>query len=134
MPDARSTFALTRPETPLDVSAVPDDAQLTASGLAFRVLREGAGQRHPGPNSRVRVQYAGWTRDGQMFDSSFDHGQAGSFNLDERMPLGWNEALYLMVEGEKRRIWIPEQLAYGGRSDRPQGMLVFDVDLIAIED
>ena len=45
---------------------------------------------------------------------------------------GWTEGLQLMVEGEERRFWIPEELAYRGVSNRPQGMLVFDVQLIKI--
>ena len=46
---------------------------------------------------------------------------------------GWTEGVQLMVEGEKRRLWIPERLAYGGQRGAPQGMLVFDVELIKIE-
>jgi FKBP-type peptidyl-prolyl cis-trans isomerase len=47
---------------------------------------------------------------------------------------GWSEALQLMVEGEKRRVWVPEELAYKGQPGRPKGMLVFDVELIKISD
>jgi peptidylprolyl isomerase len=122
-----------KPETPPDVSAIPDDAVRTASGLAYRVLQPGSGKRHPVPGSVVQVHFAGWTRDGTMFDSSYNHAKPGRFTLDETMPLGWNEALYLMVEGERRRLWIPEDLAYGGQRNRPRGMLVFDVELLTIE-
>ena len=66
-----------------------------------------------------------------MFDSSVARGLTSTFPLN-RVIRGWTEGLQLMVEGEKRRPWIPEDLAYGGQPDRPQGMLVFDVELIRI--
>ena len=46
---------------------------------------------------------------------------------------GWTEGVQLMVEGERTRFWIPENLAYGGQAGAPRGMLVFDIDLIRIE-
>jgi len=55
-----------------------------------------------------------------------------TFRLDKVIP-GWTEGIPLMVEGETRRFWIPENLAYGGRPGRPAGMLVFDVELISIK-
>jgi peptidylprolyl isomerase len=66
-----------------------------------------------------------------MFDSSVARNEPATFNVDGVIP-GWTEALQLMVEGEKRRIWIPEKLAYAGAPGAPQGMLVFDVELIRI--
>jgi FKBP-type peptidyl-prolyl cis-trans isomerase len=66
-----------------------------------------------------------------MFDSSVARGEPSSFALDEVIP-GWTEGLQMMVEGEKRRFWIPEPLAYKGAAGSPQGMLVFDVELIKI--
>jgi peptidylprolyl isomerase len=79
------------------------------------------------------VQYAGWTTDGKMFDSSYSKGEPANFGVSNVIP-GWTEALLLMVEGEKRRIWIPEELAYKGRPQGPQGMLVFEVELVKISD
>jgi peptidylprolyl isomerase len=116
---------------PPDVAAPPPDATRTASGLASKVLTPGNGTRHPRPNSRVRVHYTGWTTDGKMFDSSVARGEPISFGLDEVIP-GWTEGVQMMVEGEKRRFWIPGKLAYEG-SRGPQGLLVFDVELIRIE-
>jgi peptidylprolyl isomerase len=121
-----------KPVTPPDVSAAPRDADFTESGLATKLLHAGTGTRHPAHGERVVVHYAGWTRDGEMFDASYKYGTPGTFTLGDRMPMGWNEALKLMVVGEKRRIWIPEELAYRGREDRPQGMLVFEVELLDI--
>jgi peptidylprolyl isomerase len=80
----------------------------------------------------VKVHYTGWTTDGNMFDSSVVRGEPIGLPLD-RVIAGWTEGVQLMVTGEKRRFWIPEELAYGGRADRPAGMLVFDVELITFE-
>ena len=89
---------------PADVAAPPADATVTPSGLASRQLEAGKGTKRPGPRSRVLVHYSGWT-----------------------------EGVQLMVEGEKRRLWIPEALAYRGQPGAPAGMLVFDVELIRID-
>jgi peptidylprolyl isomerase len=117
---------------PSDVAAPPPDATTTASGLATRVLTPGTGTQHPRANSRVRVHYSGWTTDGEMFDSSVARNEPISFGLNQVIA-GWTEGVQLMVEGETRRLWIPERLAYGGQRGAPQGMLVFDVELIKIE-
>ena len=116
---------------PSDVAAAPADAETTASGLASKVLEAGSGSTHPTATSNVTVHYTGWTTDGQMFDSSVTRGQPSTFPLNGVIR-GWTEGVQLMVVGEKRRFWIPEELAYGGRRD-PRGMLVFDVELIAIQ-
>lgn len=117
---------------PVDVAAPPAEASRTATGLASKVLQAGAGTRHPRPNSRVTVHYTGWTTDGQMFDSSVARNEPSSFGLDEVIP-GWTEGVQMMVEGEKRRFWIPESIAYGGAPGQPKGMLVFDIELIRID-
>ena len=116
---------------PSDVAAPPDDAVRTGTNLASKVLKPGTGTRHPRPNSQVTVHYTGWTTDGKMFDSSVARGEPSTFGLDEVIP-GWTEGLQMMVEGEKRRFWIPGRLAYDGAPGKPQGMLVFDVELIRI--
>lgn len=116
---------------PPDVSKPPDDAEKTSSGLAHKVLRRGTGTTKPRRQSRVTVHYTGWSAaDGKMFDSSVTRGQAATFGLDEVIE-GWTEGVQLMVEGERRRFWIPARLAYQGRQG-PQGMLVFDIELLAI--
>ncbi len=116
---------------PPDVAAPPADAARTSDNLASKVLTPGTGTRHPRPNSQVMVHYTGWTTDGKTFDSSISRGQPATFGLNEVIP-GWTEGLQMMVEGEKRRFWIPGNLAYDGQPGRPQGMLVFDVELIRI--
>jgi FKBP-type peptidyl-prolyl cis-trans isomerase len=116
---------------PPDVAAPPPDAMRTPSNLASKVLTPGKGSRHPRPNSRVTVHYTGWTTDGKMFDSSVQRGTPATFALDQVID-GWTEGVQLMVEGEKRRFWIPESLAYQGASGAPRGMLGFDVELLTI--
>src|SRR5262249_11070698 len=119
-------------EAPPDVAAAPADAEKTASGLASKVLHKGTGKDHPTDDSRVTVSYAGWTTDGKIFDSSVARGRPAEFQLGGVIP-GWREGVKLMVVGEKRRFWIPEELAYKGKSG-PQGLLVFDVELLEIGD
>jgi peptidylprolyl isomerase len=66
-----------------------------------------------------------------MFDSSVVDGEPATFGVDRVIP-GWSQGLQLMVEGEKRRFWIPESLAYKGQPGQPAGMLVFEVELLRI--
>lgn len=116
---------------PADVKAPPPDAVKTSSGLASKIIAQGTGTVHPTSTSRVTVQYTGWTTDGKIFDSSIPRGEPSTFPLVAVIP-GWTEGLQLMVEGETRRFWIPESLAYKGKSG-PQGTLVFDVQLLKIQ-
>lgn len=136
---ACSDSSSSRPEAPApagipappDVAAPPADAVTHPSGLVSKVLQAGIGTRHPRPNSQVTVHYTGWTTDGKMFDSSVSRGEPITFGLDEVIR-GWTEGVQMMVEGEKRRFWIPENLAYQGKPGAPAGMLVFDIELIKI--
>ena len=116
---------------PPDVAAPPKDAVKTKSGLASKVLQPGTGKDHPRADELVTVKYTGWTTDGKVFDSSVTRGRAATFPLNRVIP-GWTEGVQLMVDGEKRRFWIPEALAYKGQRD-PKGMLVFDVELLDIK-
>ena len=117
---------------PSDVAAPPADASTTPSGLASKVQTAGSGTKHPTATSRVRVHYTGWTTNGKMFDSSVARNEPITFGLNQVIS-GWTEGVQLMVEGETRRLWIPEKLAYRGQPGSPAGMLVFDVQLIRIE-
>lgn len=123
------------PAAPPDVAGAPADAKKTASGLASKVLVKGKGGAHPGPHDRVTFQYTGWTPDGKMFDSSIPSGEPARFPLDAVIK-GWTEGLQLMTKGEKRRFWIPADLAYGdhpAQPGAPAGPLVFDVELLDIK-
>ena len=122
------------PKTPEDVAAPPADAETTASGLASKVLSKGTGSSHPQASSMVEVHYSGWTTKGELFDSSVARGESIAFPLNGVIK-GWTEGVQLMVEGEKRRFWIPATLAYGENpgNGAPGGMLVFDVELLEIK-
>ncbi|MGB2455248.1 MAG: FKBP-type peptidyl-prolyl cis-trans isomerase, partial [Akkermansiaceae bacterium] len=123
------------PETPKDVAAAPSDAEVTDSGLASKILQVGEGDQRPGPQDTVEVHYSGWMIDGKLFDSSVSRGETTSFPLNQVIP-GWTEGLQLMTIGEKRRFWIPADLAYGEKPSRPgapSGDLTFDVELFSIE-
>ena len=107
----------------------------TGSGLQYRVLRQGAGER-PRAGDRVRVNYEGQLLDGTVFDSSYERGQPAEFGLQQVIP-GWTEGLQLMPVGAKYRFWIPGELGYGragtpGGPIGPNATLVFDVELQAI--
>jgi peptidylprolyl isomerase len=117
---------------PPDVAAPPADAKKTATGISYKVLKEGTGGRHPQAWSRVTVHYTGWTTDGKMFDTSLTRGGPMTMSLEDVIR-GWTEGVQLMVEGERTRFWIPENLAYKGESGSPKGMLVFDIELVRIE-
>jgi FKBP-type peptidyl-prolyl cis-trans isomerase len=121
------------PKAPVDVAAAPADAEVTSTGLASKVLEVGKGGESPGASDQVRVHYSGWTTDGELFDSSVVRGEPVTFGLGQVIP-GWTEGLQLMEEGEKRRFWIPAELAYGVNPPpgAPAGMLVFDVELLGI--
>jgi peptidylprolyl isomerase len=125
-----------RPEPappPPDVSAPPADAQKSASGLAWKVLQAGAGDKRPTAMDAVTVHYTAWTTDGKMFDSSHARRMPSTF-LIESVIKGWGEGVQLMSVGEKRRFWIPEDIAFRGQSGRPRGMVVFDVELLDVVD
>ena len=106
----------------------------TASGLQYRVLRQGNGPR-PRPSDRVRVHYRGTLLDGTVFDSSYDRGQPVEFALGQVIA-GWTEGLSLMPVGAKYRFWIPASIAYGERGSPPtigpNATLTFDVELLDI--
>ncbi|MEM6786185.1 MAG: FKBP-type peptidyl-prolyl cis-trans isomerase [Myxococcota bacterium] len=123
------------PEVPSDLESPPDDATKTESGLVYKRLKKGEGKDHPLPNDRVSVHYSGWTKDGEMFDSSVVRGRPASFGVTQVIK-GWTEGLQLMVKGDTFRLWIPAALAYGEKPKspgRPAGDLVFDVELLDIK-
>jgi peptidylprolyl isomerase len=120
------------PAPPPDVAAPPKNAIVTKSGLAYKVLRKGTGTRHPKAGDTVVVHYTGWQTTGHRFDSSLLRGEPAEFSLRDVIA-GWREGLQLLTEGERARLWIPQELAYGGQQGKPMGMLVFDVELVKIK-
>lgn len=121
------------PPPPADVAAPPADATRTASGLALRTLSPGTGVEHPGSDSTVIVHYSGWTTDGKLFDSTVLRDRPATLPL-RGVIVGFAEGVQQMVVGQKVRMWVPEALAYGGKPGKPAGLLVFDVELIAIQE
>lgn len=109
----------------------------TASGLQYEVLQAGSGSVNPGPTDRVKVHYHGTLIDGTVFDSSVDRGEPISFGLNQVIT-GWTEGLQLMVVGQKNRLYIPSDLAYGDRGAGgligPGSTLIFDVELLGINE
>lgn len=119
------------PPVPKDVAKPPAGAQKTANGVMYKVIKKGQGKEKPTADKTVKVHYTGWTTDGKMFDSSVVRGQPAQFPLRGVIP-GWTEGVQVMVVGDTTRFWIPEEMAYKGKPNRPQGMLVFDIELIEI--
>jgi FKBP-type peptidyl-prolyl cis-trans isomerase len=122
------------PNAPPDVAAAPAKAERSPSGLSWKVLKAGGGSEHPHANDTVRIHYTGWMTNGVKFDSSVDTGQPAEYQLANVMR-GWSEGIQQMVPGEKRRFWIPGNLAFGDAPrpfGRPYGTLVYDLELLHI--
>jgi FKBP-type peptidyl-prolyl cis-trans isomerase FklB len=104
------------------------------SGLQYEVLTEGTGKK-PTPRSSVTTHYHGTLINGNVFDSSYQRGQPATFGVNQVIA-GWTEALQLMPEGSKWRLYIPSDLAYGkrgaGRDIGPDSTLIFDVELLKV--
>ena len=104
------------------------------SGLQYEILKEGHGRR-PAATDKVQCHYHGTLIDGTVFDSSVQRGTPAVFGVNQVIA-GWVEALQLMPEGSKWKLFIPSDLAYGqhGAGDKigPNAALIFEVELIKI--
>lgn len=104
------------------------------SGLQYEVIKEGTGKK-PAATDRVQCHYEGTLIDGTVFDSSIRRGEPAVFGVNQVIK-GWVEALQLMGEGAKWRLYIPQEMAYGangaGEMIPPYSALVFDVELIKV--
>lgn len=111
-----------------------DGVRTTASGLQWKVLRDGAGP-HPKPTNEVTVHYRGTLINGDEFDTSHG-GEPVSFPLN-RVIAGWTEAVQLMNAGAKYQFWIPAALGYGIAGSPPKigpnAALVFEVELLSFK-
>lgn len=115
-------------------NAAKPGVKKTKSGLQYKVLKEGKGEK-PKAADTVITQYKGTLVDGTEFDSSFKRGQPAAFPVKGVIP-GWSEALQLMPVGSKWQLVVPAALAYGENGPPPIGpnqTLVFEVELIAIQ-
>ena len=115
-------------------NAKRDEVTTTESGLQYEVIATGEGAK-PTAASTVRVHYHGTFVSGDIFDSSVDRGQPAEFPVGGVIA-GWTEALQLMTEGSKWRLYVPYNLAYGERGSQgaipPYATLIFDVELLTI--
>ena len=105
----------------------------TDSGLQYEVIEAGSGGL-PGPYDLVSVHYTGWLTDETVFDSSRERGEPARFSVDGVIA-GWTEALQLMREGARWRLYIPPDLAYGANrmgQIPPYSVLIFDVELLSV--
>lgn len=117
----------------LEKNKTADGVKSTASGLQYKVEKEGDG-KIPTKNDTVKAHYKGTLIDGTQFDSSYDRGQPAEFPVQGVIP-GWSEALQLMKVGSKYKLFIPPELAYGasGRPGIPaNSVLIFEVELVEI--
>lgn len=108
----------------------------TKSGLQYQVIKSGTGKT-PKATDVVKTHYHGTLIDGKVFDSSVDRGEPATFPVNGVIA-GWTEALQLMKVGDKWRLTVPSELAYGlsprpGGPIGPNAVLVFDVELLGIE-
>ncbi|MEW6992019.1 FKBP-type peptidyl-prolyl cis-trans isomerase [Colwelliaceae bacterium 6441] len=121
-------------EAYLAENAKREEVIVLESGLQYEVLATGDGEK-PTAASTVRTHYHGTFINGDIFDSSVDRGQPAEFPVGGVIA-GWTEALQLMTEGSKWRLYVPYNLAYGEQGSQgaipPYATLVFDVELLAI--
>lgn len=118
----------------LTENAKREGIKVTESGLQYEALESGKGDS-PKASDNVEVHYTGKLIDGTVFDSSVERGVPASFGVTQVIP-GWVEALQLMHEGDKWRLYIPSDLAYGpngaGGVIGPNMTLIFDVELLRV--
>lgn len=104
------------------------------SGLQYEVIKEGNGKK-PKATDRVRCHYEGTLIDGTLFDSSIKRGEPAVFGVNQVIQ-GWVEALQLMSEGSKWKLYIPSELGYGahgaGEMIPPHSTLIFEVELLEV--
>jgi len=118
----------------LEENKTKPGVQTTASGLQYKVIKEGTGAA-PKPTDTVTVHYRGTLVSGTEFDSSYKRGEPATFPVNGVIP-GWTEALQLMSIGDKWRITVPPGLAYGAQGKGaipPNAVLIFEVELLAIK-
>jgi FKBP-type peptidyl-prolyl cis-trans isomerase len=120
----------------LEENKAKEGVMVTESGLQYQFVTKGEGPM-PKPTDQVKVDYVGSLVDGTEFDSSIQRGEPVVFGVDQVIP-GWSEALQLIPVGSKVRLVIPSDLAYGEQGVlpkiEPNSVLVFEVDLLGIEE
>lgn len=118
----------------LEENAKKPGVKVTESGLQYRVIKEGEGEK-PGPEDQVVVHYTGKLTNGKVFDSSEERGEPATFGVNQVIK-GWTEALQMMPVGSEWELVIPAEIAYGSRSQGsipPNSTLIFNVKLLEIK-
>jgi FKBP-type peptidyl-prolyl cis-trans isomerase len=119
----------------LEENKKKEGIKTTASGLQYQVLKSGSGPS-PKASDKVKVHYKGTLINGTQFDSSIDRGEPATFEVDKVIK-GWTEAMQMMKVGDKWKLFIPSELAYGSRGNMrtipPNSTLIFEVELLGIE-
>lgn len=118
----------------LKENATKEGVKTTASGLQYKITKEGEG-KSPAATDSVLVHYRGTLLDGKEFDSSYKRNEPIEFPLNRVIP-GWTEGLQLLKEGGKATLYIPSKLAYGSRGAGgvigPDETLIFEVELLKV--
>ncbi len=114
------------------------EAKKTASGLTYYEVNRSTSTNRAVPGKTVKVHYSGYLADGKMFDSSVERGEPIEFPLGQGQVIpGWEEGIALMNVGDKLRLVIPYNLAYGEQGRAPiipaKADLTFDVELIDVK-
>jgi FKBP-type peptidyl-prolyl cis-trans isomerase len=118
----------------LAANAKKDSVKTTASGLQYKIVREGAGAS-PADTSTVTVHYRGKLLNGTVFDESYQRGEPATFALNQVIK-GWTEGLQLIKVGGKAELYIPSELGYGIRGGGPippGSTLIFEVELLEVK-
>lgn len=134
--DMDSTSPLERGRAFLAENGKREGVTTTASGLQYEVITAGDGPS-PGPTDMITAHYHGTLIDGTVFDSSVRRGRPLEMPVNGFIR-GWQEALVLMSVGDKWKLFVPPELAYGDRgsgpSIGPNETLIFEMELLAVQD
>ena len=100
-----------------------------------QAIKDVLDRKETSATDRVKCHYEGTLIDGTLFDSSIKRGEPAIFGVNQVIK-GWVEALQLMTEGAKWKLFIPSELAYGaqqaGEMIPPHSTLIFEVELIEV--
>ncbi|MCG8459651.1 MAG: FKBP-type peptidyl-prolyl cis-trans isomerase, partial [Holophagales bacterium] len=119
------------PNPPDSLDEPPANAERLPNGLHSRLLQRGQGQVNPDPDGRVLAHYIAWDERGEVIDSTFGRARPMAFLLDRMMP-ALSDVLQNMTAGERRQLWVPQFAHQGQWPGSPEGMMVFDLQLLYI--
>jgi FKBP-type peptidyl-prolyl cis-trans isomerase len=126
---------ISAPPTPPQIQTPSVRAKKRPSGVAIERLKKGHGQDHPRAESQMTLELAGWTSTGVLFESTVMGGRTINYSMGD-LPAGLREALQQLVVGDRARIWIPADLAYGAKprnKGQPAGNLVYEIELVGLD-